>query len=178
MNQALPIEVLRPVQDLPFAYLPVEAKHCHHALRHNAFITRASQTGINEFDLIAEVDHINENFFFDHEIDHIPGMLTANMIRQSVLVVCHLFLGVPFTKKFLMDNLEIKFHGLAKLNHKLHLYCKLPVLIMKGSFPKKARLFAEVVQDGVSIASGFIDFRIYDPEAMNRLKEISQLHKS
>lgn len=179
MSQVLPIEILDPAfkNTIPISYFPVEPKHCHHVLRHNAFIIWAATTGTNEFDLVAEVDHVNENFFFDHEIDHIPGMLTANMIRQAVLVVSHLFLGVPFSKKFIMDDIEVKFHGLAKLNRKLHIYCKMPVLIMKGLHPRKARLFAEVEQDGVLIASGFIDFRIYDPKAMARLEMINHSNK-
>jgi hypothetical protein len=157
-------------------YQSVEPKHCHKALRHNAFITGTRRIGENKFQMIAHVDHVREQHFFDHEIDHIPGMLTACIIRQSVLVACHVHMQVPFSKKFLMDHLEVSFHDHAHLNEEIHVDCEFRNLQTKSSLPRKGVLIA-VVRQGINrIATGSLAFRVYDPAAFHRLNQILKLN--
>ena len=155
--------------------IPVAPKHCHKTFRHNAFIVGTRKLSNNHFQMIAHVDHVNEQHFFDHEIDHIPGMLTACIIRQSVLVTSHIHYQVPFTKKFLMDKLEVNYLAHAKLNKDILVECHLTDAILKNNLLKKATLKAVAIQDEYKIAEGSLTFRIYDPEAFERLHDITSL---
>ncbi|MCF2133291.1 MULTISPECIES: AfsA-related hotdog domain-containing protein [Burkholderiaceae] len=52
--------------------------------------------------LIIEPDH---PFFFEHEIDHVPGLMLVEATRQACTAVSHMFYEAPFGMAFVLDNL-------------------------------------------------------------------------
>lgn len=150
-------------------FIRVEPKHCHKVLEKNKFITAASQIDQYQFELIGDVDHRNEDFFFDHEIDHIPGMALACMIRQSVLVITHNFLDIPYEYKFIMDDIAVRYFDRAHLDISMRVKCSFENVKSKGDKISRAEMKASVYQDGRLICQGSINFRVMTGQVYNRL---------
>jgi len=152
--------------------IPVEPKHCHHVLRHNAFIVSAKESDIEDgsYILTAKVDHKNENFFFDHYIDHIPGMLSANIIRQAVVVVSHIFLGIGFDKKFTMSSFESEYSAFAELDDPITVKCKIIDPLYRNQEFSSGTLVAELFQNGHKFATGSVAFRVFPKHVYEKLR--------
>lgn len=168
MQQSIQVESAPIVaQALALTVLP---KHCHKSEERNAFIKEAEQIGENYFCLTAEIDHQAEGFFFDHQIDHIPGMLIACILRQSVLVISHLFYNVPFSRRFLMDDISMKFSRHAALEEPITVKARFENLKRRGSEVRAAECVVDVYQNDSLISSGSLGFRALSPEVARRLE--------
>ena len=59
---------------------------------------------------------LKNSFFFDHNYDHIPGMVFVEAVRQMSVHVSHSFLNVPFGDVFIIQEMGFKFEHYANLN--------------------------------------------------------------
>jgi len=151
--------------------LAVDQKDCHKSRRENGFITDARRdAGDNAFVLTANVDHGAENFFFDHSIDHIPGMLIACILRQSVLVISHKFYDIDFDRSFIMDDIEMKFSSHAELNTPIDVYARFEKIGLRRDELRSALCVVDILQNGKVVSSGSLSFRAMSPEIMRRLQ--------
>lgn len=108
-------------------WIEVKPIHCHKRLRENTLVEKVR--AVSEDKTATEVLHRfipqELNFFFDHEIDHLPGMLEACAIRQACLAVAHLIYRVPIDYVAMMEFLNIKFYNYGELNIPVHTKGKL-----------------------------------------------------
>ena len=92
-------------------WVDVEPIHCHARLPQNTLVTKVRY--ISEDRVSTEVLHkVNPKeliFFFDHPIDHLPGMLMASAIRQACLAVSHLIYEVPLDFVEVIDWMNLRF---------------------------------------------------------------------
>lgn len=54
-------------------------------------------------------------FFYDHEIDHLPGMLEACAMRQAALALAHLVYETPMDYVALLDWMTIRLFNYGEL---------------------------------------------------------------
>ena len=149
--------------------IPVTPKLCHKSEQRNAFITEATRIGSNSYSLEAKVDHIAEGFFFDHEIDHLPGMLSSCIIRQGSLVVCHLFENVGFDKKFVLTDVTTKFTAWAELNSPVTVRCYLTEKKYRDGLAE-ANFIADLYQNDKKVAEGNARLKIYPKDVYKKLR--------
>jgi len=155
--------------------ISITPKLCHKVFSQNAFIRTAQEVSENRFLLTAKVNHEKESFFFDHHIDHIPGMLLSCMIRQSVLVVSHCFLGISFDQKFTMDRHESRFFRWAELNEPIRIECRVEDKKYRNKRFSQGTLVAELHQEDQTIAAGTIAagslrFRVFSKEVYKKIR--------
>src|SRR3989344_697829 len=51
----------------------------------------------------------NHEFFFDHQLSHLPGMLLLEAGRQFGTAISHQFFNVPFESQFILHELNSQF---------------------------------------------------------------------
>lgn len=84
--------------------------------------------------LITPFDNL---FFFDHEYDHIPGMLALEAIRQLGTAISHLYLDVPFETNFILHNFITNFYSYINIDIKAYVDLIIVILKEKRDFPRK-----------------------------------------
>lgn len=98
-------------------WIQVDPIHCHQRDEKNKLVDKVRRCSADG--RIAEVKFkfIPKDlwFFFDHEIDHLPGMLEINGMRQLSLAVAHLIYNVPMDYVALLGWLKVMFYSYGDL---------------------------------------------------------------
>lgn len=81
----------------------------------NVFIGDVEQTGQDTFECKMLFDR-EHKFFFEHNIDHVPGLLILESTRQMGTAICHLFYGIDYNYYFIIDFSNITFKNFTELN--------------------------------------------------------------
>lgn len=105
-------------QSIVGRWIDVEPIHCHQRDEKNKLVSGVK--ALSEDGTLTEVKFkfIPEDlhFFFDHKIDHLPGMLEVNGMRQLSLAVAHLIYNVPMNYVALLGWLKVRFYSYGDLN--------------------------------------------------------------
>ena len=99
-------------------WIPVEPIHCHKRLKKNTLIEKVRYISKDKKlgELIVKVLPKELEFFYDHGIDHIPGMLSVCVMRQSSLVIAHVIYKVPMDYIAIMEWMKIKLYCYGELD--------------------------------------------------------------
>ncbi|MGE4234670.1 MAG: AfsA-related hotdog domain-containing protein [Bacteriovoracia bacterium] len=71
----------------------------------------------------------NHHFFFEHSMNHVPGLMLLEAIRQMGTAVSHLFFNVPFGSQFILYDIYSKFYHFGSLDSPT--FIDLPVTVLK-----------------------------------------------
>jgi len=99
-------------------WVAVKPIHCHQRLLKNTLVTKVRVTSQDKTnaEAIFKFNPKELPFFFDHEIDHLPGMLETNALRQATLAMAHLLYDVPLNFVARMEWLNIRIINYGELN--------------------------------------------------------------
>lgn len=89
--------------------------HKHH--QENAFISRVEPVDDDHPDEFIGQLALGEShpFFFEHPLDHYPGLMMVEAGRQLGTAVAHLFYGVPRDCVFVLNEMTVDFSTFAEL---------------------------------------------------------------
>ncbi len=98
-------------------WISVKPVHCHQRLPENTLVDKLRYISEDKVSAETVFKFIPQElpFFFDHEIDHLPGMLEVNAMRQGTLALAHLVYGVPMDFVALLDWMNIKLFNYGEL---------------------------------------------------------------
>lgn len=97
---------------------PVDRRLVHKSRIENVFISNLNQPepGVDRF-LASLIVDTNHRFFFEHRIEHIPGMLLVEGARQMLEACSHKYGGVPFNGfQFIVTEIRIEFVRFTELH--------------------------------------------------------------
>ncbi len=97
-------------------WIEVKPIHCHQRKSENSLINKLRVCSKNKTELLLKFIPIELPFFFDHEIDHLPGMLEVCSLRQSALAVGHLVYDIPMDCMMVLDWIDVKLYCFSELN--------------------------------------------------------------
>ncbi|WP_017231734.1 AfsA-related hotdog domain-containing protein [Pandoraea sp. B-6] len=82
-----------------------------------ASIERAQATteGHDTFSAVLAIDP-HHAFFFEHPLDHVPGLMMIEATRQTGTAISHRFYEVPHDLIFVLNSLEVTFEHFAELH--------------------------------------------------------------
>ena len=94
--------------------------HKHH--QQNAFISRFERVDDDHPDDVIGQLHLDSEhpFFFEHPLDHYPGLMLVEAGRQFGTAVAHLLYGVPSDTSFILNGLRVDFTHFAELGKLIH----------------------------------------------------------
>ena len=90
--------------------------HKHH--QENAFISRVERVddGEHQDEFIGQLHlDVNHPFFFEHPLDHFPGLMMVEAGRQLGTAVAHLYYNVPRDSVFVLNGMTVDFTTFAEL---------------------------------------------------------------
>lgn len=133
-------------------WIEVEPSHCHKKLDQNTLVSGIRI--VSEDETVCEVlmnfNHRELGFFFDHEIDHLPGMLEICGFRQGALALAHIVYGVPREFVTSMGWLEINFINYAELDTLTSIQSKL-LSVSRSESRIELQLEGLMLQDDVPV---------------------------
>ena len=99
-------------------WITAEPVHCHQRLLENTLVSKVRFTSEDKVSAEISFKFIPQElpFFFDHDIDHLPGMLEINAMRQATLAMAHLLYDVPLDFVALLDWMDIRLFNYGELN--------------------------------------------------------------
>ncbi|MDA9101046.1 hypothetical protein N9K06_00070 [Omnitrophica bacterium] len=98
-------------------WIKAEPIHCHQRLEKNQLIekVRACSEDGKSLEVKFRFNPDELEFFFDHAIDHLPGMLEVNGMRQLSLALAHLIYRIPMNYIALLGWLKVQFYSYGAL---------------------------------------------------------------
>ena len=99
-------------------WLDVQPIHCHKRLSKNTLVSKLRSTSADgtRAEVLMKFKKEELEFFFDHEIDHLPGMLEVCGLRQCALSLGHLLYDIPQDYAVILDWINIRLHNYGELN--------------------------------------------------------------
>lgn len=99
-------------------WIDVAPIHCHQRDIANQLVNSVRPLSADGREVEAKLKFVPEQlpFFFDHRIDHLPGMLETNALRQLALASAHLVFRAPMDYVALAGWFKIKFYSYGELD--------------------------------------------------------------
>ena len=149
----------------------LDRKYVHKNDERNALVAEIASVDDekNVFLSQAYVD-LQHPFFFEHEVDHIPGLFIIEFARQASMAASHLFLDIPLSSVFIMERLDSNFISIPEKTHSLF-----AVMERRDICLKKGRVASQVwqtkiVQMGRTVAVLEGDQKILSEKVFSRLR--------
>lgn len=98
--------------------MPVmDKKLVHKHQQQNVFVSRVERVGGEDADdFIAQLALDQEHpFFFEHPLDHYPGLMMVEAGRQLGTAVAHTYYRVPYDTVFVLNGMQVDFTTFAEL---------------------------------------------------------------
>ena len=111
--------ILRTWSAEPLASIPrLDRSLVHKSHDENVFVSRLERVLEGEEDVFAAqfVLDSGHSFFFEHPLDHVPGLMLIEAGRQAATAASHLYYGVPAGSVFILRDLAVDFTAFAELD--------------------------------------------------------------
>lgn len=99
-------------------------------------------------------------YFFEHPVDHVPGLLLIEAFRQAGIAAVHQLCGVPLDAAMVVDGFQAAFTRYAELDQPLFVALRAEDMGYRGDRLTSARLEADYVQDNEIIGTATIRARL------------------
>lgn len=100
--------------------IQVHHKDVHKDDGENLLLEQLSQ--LDECNYILSIaKRTSHSFFYEHPKDHVPGLYLIEAARQAPVAICHHFLGIDFSKPFILNDLQVQFSNFAETHADLHM---------------------------------------------------------
>jgi len=152
----------------------IDEKYVHKAEKENVVISnirRVDDSGNNIFECNLVFDH-DLPFFFEHYIDHVPGLLLIEAARQMKTAVSHIYYDIGFDHSFILCSNGAVFKDFVELDSPVTLRL---VMDESGINTEKAsrkvfhcKVFA--IQDNVIKAEFESRWRCVHKKVMNKMR--------
>lgn len=150
----------------------VEKGLVHKHRQENVFVARSEpvgEEGSGHFigQLFFPTDHV---FFFEHPLDHVPGLMMIEAGRQFGNVVAHRYYDVPHDTIFILNGIEVEFSKFAELDKPVFVNSKVSDTQFKRGRLTAMTYGGHFVQDLEPIGSMTGRWNIYDRRVMERMR--------
>jgi len=157
-----------PSPENPAITARIDRNIVHKYKDENVFIGDVYKTAEDTFEceMVFDDEH---NFFFEHRIDHVPGLLMLESTRQMGTAISHLFYDVDYNYNFIIDYSNIKFTNFTELNKEITVKTVIDADLRK----KNRKVFngkSYVIQDGIVIAEVESTWRCLHKKLWDKLR--------
>lgn len=160
----------------PTTHKPIDRTFAHKNQDANVFISRFERItpDIEDEYLVLMSFNSEHPYFYEHERDHVPGMMLVEGARQCGLVGSHQYYGVPFSHVFVLDTLDIKFNKFAEKDHAVFSKVTFSGLQHRKGTLSAAIVRNELIQAGEKIGEVTGAFAMRDRRLLARLRRRQQ----
>ncbi len=150
--------------------LPVVDKRVVHKHQQgNVFVSRAE--AIDDDNIIGQLALNSEHpFFFEHPLDHYPGLMLVEAGRQFGTTVAHLIYGVPYDTVFILNGMKVDFTTFAELGKPVFVNSTVSEKEFKRGMLTHMLYEGNFVQNDESIGYMSGRWHIYSRKVMERMR--------
>jgi 2-oxo-3-(phosphooxy)propyl 3-oxoalkanoate synthase len=147
----------------------------HKRQEENVFVSRIERVAGEEGSFLVQfalsADH---PFFFEHPLDHYPGLMLLEGARQAATAVTHLFYGVPLDSVFILRDLMIDFESFAELDEPVFGVSR--VVDPQFRHGQLVGMFCEgiFIQHGQPIGKTSGRWQIFDRRVIARMRSVAR----
>lgn len=157
------------------APLKIDKELVHKSSSDNVCVSRIAQLSKEKEQYLTQVAvDLNHPFFFDHEYDHVPGMVFIEVGRQAGTAVSHMFYEVPYSVVFILKDINFSFRNYAEINAPLFALSEISDKVYKNGQLISMQHDGIFIQNGKEIASMGGTWRLYDKKLIDRLRKVSK----
>lgn len=149
----------------------IDKKLVHKIFNDNVLIGDLQRVAENadEFECQMIVD-LSHPFFFEHPLDHIPGMMFVEAGRQAGIACSHLFLEIPFDTQFISKGCNVQFVDFGETKQPVKMRTRFKDTILRKGTVLEAHLETEFYQQGTLVCSMAGDWKMYPREIYERFR--------
>jgi hypothetical protein len=110
----------------------------------------------------------DNKFFFDHQYNHVPGMLIIEAGRQVGTAISHIYFNAPMDFFFILHNMESQFTNYISINTPVYIDVLITSLNTKNNIPKQISAQGIVHQNQSEVAKLFSSWTMVSPKVKKR----------
>lgn len=152
----------------------IHRKLVHKAELIHVFVERieALPQGEGGFDrfLAPLVIDIHHPFFFEHPLDHVPGLMLIEGTRQVGTAISHLFYDVSFDLIFVLNWLEVRFSHFAELTSPVSIQMTIVEKAFRHQHLNGLACQSHWMQNGKSLGTMDAKWSFSSPAVLARLR--------
>lgn len=150
----------------------IDKRIAHKVNEENVFLSRVEKLENFESDsflsyLLMENTH---PYFFEHDYDHIPGMMIIEGGRQIGVAIAHMFYNVPLGKAFILNELNIRFGKYVEINKPLFTFSRVTNIKYRKGELLKMMHEGFFFQDNCEVAYMGGMWQMYDKKILERFR--------
>lgn len=115
-------------------------------------------------------------FFFEHPLDHVPGLMLIEGARQVGTAISHLFYDVSFDLNFILNWLEVRFTNFAELTSPVTVQMTIVEKAYRRQRLNGLACRSEWIQDGRSLGTMDAEWSFSSPAVLARLRHSAASH--
>ncbi|MCK5056071.1 MAG: hypothetical protein KAT34_05410 [Candidatus Aminicenantes bacterium] len=170
-------EVLKKIAEWSKGYTPdkitrIDKKIAHKTNEQNVFLSRVEKLNSDDTDsfLTQIVIDTKHPYFFEHEYDHVPGMMIIEAGRQVGVAIAHLHYDVTHDKAFILNELNIRFSKYVEVHKPLFAYSRVSnIKYRKGELLKMMHEGYFIQSDEIVAYMGGM-WQMYDKKIVERFR--------
>ncbi|MGU7811565.1 AfsA-related hotdog domain-containing protein [Burkholderia sp. AW49-1] len=125
--------------------------------------------GLDRF-LAPLVIDIRHPFFFEHPLDHVPGLMLIEGTRQVGTAISHLFYDVSFDLTFILNCLEVRFTNFAELTNPVSIQMTIVEKAFRRQHLNGLTCQSQWMQNGRSLGTMDAKWSFSSPAVLMRLR--------
>ncbi len=110
---------------------------------------------------------MDNKFFFDHDYDHLPGMLQIEGARQICTAICHLYFQTPMDYGFILNEMTSNFVGFAHIDDLSFVDLVFSKVKYKGKQARKFSAYAFLHQKNTVLGQFYFNWTVV-PKSLQR----------
>ena len=156
----------------------LDRKLVHKDYDQNVFISRFEALDAEHPDDFVAQLFIDKThpFFFEHTLDHVPGLMLVEAGRQLGTAVAHVAYGVPLGDTvFILNGMEVDFTGFAELDQPVFVNSTVSEKKFKRDMLSQMFYHGNFVQNEKAIGYMSGRWNIYSKRVMKRMRKNATL---
>ncbi|MBN2417542.1 hypothetical protein JXO52_17025 [bacterium] len=153
--------------------IKIDKKYIHKVNDQNNFVSRIEQIASGDEDVFLSQVYIDTShpYYFEHDYDHIPGMMMIEAGRQIGTAVAHLFYHVSFDTVFILNEMTIRFFKYVEVVKPLFIKSMVRNKLMKRDKLIQMEHDGHFIQDGREVGYMSGTWQMYDKRIIDRFRK-------
>src|SRR3990167_5200832 len=129
----------------------VDRKLVHKSFGENVLVADLVQ--LNDKEFLAEMTQDRRHgYFYEHFLDHVPGLYVVEAVRQAATALCHLFRGVDYSHAFILNRLSVSFSHFIETDQPAFIHLRITDETVRDGRVKLMEVDARVLHQGREVA--------------------------
>jgi len=125
----------------------IDKKLVHKHRDENVLIARISPIEVRDNVVAGEITQdVDHEFFYEHSVDHVPGMYILEACRQFTEAMMHVCYEVPFARVFVLNDFHGDFRKFAELDMPLFVLGRVTEKIFDQTELVQVKVVCDVIQ--------------------------------